>query len=89
MVLSPRSQQLYDQAEKQRKLCRDWLLYLMTQSSEKPATKEALRKEAMTRWGVSKSAFDGGWISAIEQTGNHHWYDLSPRQKAEKHRSKK
>jgi hypothetical protein len=77
MPLSPRSQQLHDKADKQRKLCRDWLVFLMAKSSEKPATKEALREEAVRRWGVSKGAFDFGWIWAIEDTGNSHWYEPS------------
>ncbi len=28
---------------------------------------------------VSKSAFDFAWISAIEKTGNRHWYEPLPR----------
>jgi hypothetical protein len=66
---------IYQRAHEQRELCRDWLKFLMTQSSEKLATKEELREEAIRRWGVSKSAFDFGWIAAIEDTGNHHWYE--------------
>ena len=81
MPLSARSQALHDKAEEQRKLCRDWLFFLMAKSREKPATKEALREEAIRRWGVSKSAFDFGWISAIEDAGCQHWYEPSPRGK--------
>jgi hypothetical protein len=79
MPLPPHSQALHDKAEEQRRLCRDWLISLMSKSRQKPATKEALRNEAIRRWGVSKSAFDFGWISAIEHTGCQHWYEPSPR----------
>jgi hypothetical protein len=75
MPLSPSNQALYDKAEEQRKLCRDWLISLMTKSRQKPATKEALQDEAIRRWGVSKKAFDAGWISAIESAGCQHWYE--------------
>ena len=84
MASSKASQALRDKAEEQRKLCRDWLIFLMTKSTDKPATKDALRAEAIARWRVSKSAFDSGWISAIETTGCHHWYEPSPRGKAKK-----
>ena len=75
MTLSPYNQRLFDHAQKQVKLCEDWLLSLMAQSKEKPATKDVLRNEAIRRWGVSKGAFDKAWIGAIETTGNHHWYE--------------
>ncbi len=52
---------------------------MMAKSREKPATKEQLRNEAIRRWGVSKRAFDSGWIGAIEATGNYHWYDPLPK----------
>jgi len=81
MPLSPYNQHLHDEAKKQQKLCKDWLILLMGQSREKPATKEILRNEAIKRWGVSKGAFDKAWIGAIETTGNHHWYQSSPRRK--------
>jgi hypothetical protein len=54
-------------------LCRDWLLYIMASSSVKTRTKDDLRAEAMKRFKVSKKAFDGAWILAIEKTGNRHW----------------
>jgi len=81
MSTASRKQALHDKAEEQRNLCRDWLIFLMTKSHDKPATKETLRAEAMKRWRVSKSAFDFGWIEAIEQTGNHRWYEPLPRGK--------
>ena len=62
-------------AEQQRRLCKNWLLFLMAKSAVKPATKEELRAAAIHRWGVSRAAFDFGWIDAIEETGNQHWYE--------------
>lgn len=78
-TLSPRMKAASDLADEQRKLCRDWLIFLMIKSSVKTRSKDDLRAEAMERFKVSKSAFDFGWTWAIEQTGNHHWYDPLPR----------
>jgi hypothetical protein len=66
-------------ADTQRKLCRDWLLYIMASSSIKTRTKADLRSETIERFKVSKNAFDFAWIDAIEKTGNHHWYEPLPR----------
>jgi hypothetical protein len=79
--LSSHQRALYDAAEEQRKLCRDWLIYIMSASSERTRTKSELCAEAMQRFKVSKNAFDAAWIRAIEKTGNHHWYDPLPRSK--------
>lgn len=73
--LSRHRQALYDAADQQRKLCQDWLLYIMSGSSERTRTKNDLRAEAIERFKVSKSAFNAAWIMAIEQTGNRHWYE--------------
>ncbi len=73
--MSPHRRRLYEQAEQRRKLCEEWLVFLMAKSREKIATKQELRNEAMKRWGLSKKAFDAGWIRAIEATGNYDWYD--------------
>jgi hypothetical protein len=86
--LSKRQQEASQIAERQRKLCRDWLVYVMTISSAKTRTKDDFCAEAMERFGVSKSAFDFGWIWAIEDTGNHHWYDPLPRSRAKKEKMK-
>jgi hypothetical protein len=72
-------QALYDAAHEQRKLCRDWLLYIMAASSVRTRTKDDLRAEAMKRLKVSKSAFDVAWTWAIEKTGNRHWYEPLPK----------
>jgi hypothetical protein len=53
--LSPRQQVACDLAKRQRRLCRDWLLYIMAASSEKRRTKADLRDEAIERFAVSKS----------------------------------
>ena len=70
--VSPRQKAAAELADVQRKLCRDWLLYIMTASSVKTRTKCDLRAEAIGRFKVSKSAFDFAWISAIEKTENRH-----------------
>jgi hypothetical protein len=57
-----RNLELWEKAAAQRKRCRDWL-------------KTELCDAAMPELGVSKSAFDFGWIEAIEQTGRHDWYE--------------
>jgi hypothetical protein len=77
--LSPRQRAACDVADAQRRLCRDWLLYVMSSSPEKTRTKADLRAEAIERFKVSKSAFDCAWIWAIEETGNRHWYEPLPR----------
>ena len=77
--VSPRQKAAAELADVQRKLCRDWLLYIMTASSVKTRTKCDLRAEAIGRFKVSKSAFDFAWISAIEKTGNRHWYEPLPK----------
>jgi hypothetical protein len=77
--ISPHRQALYDAANEQRELCRDWLLYLMSASSERTRTKADLRAEAIERFKVSKGVFDAAWIRVIEETGNQHWYEPLPR----------
>lgn len=79
--LSPRAQAAHDTFEAQHKLCRDWLLNIMSASPERTRTKDDLCAEAIARFKVSKSAFDFGWMSAIEDSGNHHWYEPLPRRR--------
>jgi hypothetical protein len=52
--LSPRQQAEFNAAEGQRRLCRDWLLYIMTASSEKTRTKADLRDEAIELCGLEE-----------------------------------
>lgn len=66
-------------ANAQRKLCRDWLIFIMASSSVRTRTKDDMREEAIKRFKVSKSAFDVAWIWAIEKTGNRHWYEPLPK----------
>jgi hypothetical protein len=77
--LSPRQQVACDLAERQRRLCRDWLLYIMAASSEKTRTKADLRDEAIERFGFQRARSTSLGIWAIEETGNRHWYDPLPR----------
>jgi len=74
-------QKLYGIADEQRRRCRDWLIPHMTDNKPKAFTKDEYRAMAMQELGVSKSAFDMGWIWAIEDTGRQDWYDPKPRGK--------
>jgi hypothetical protein len=38
-------------------------------------TEDELREAAMRELNVSKSSPDFGWMSAIEDTGRHDWYE--------------
>jgi hypothetical protein len=67
--LPPRAQALHDAAEEQRNVCCNWLLSMMTVSSEKTRTKDDLRAESIRRLKVSKSAFDFAWIDATKSLG--------------------
>jgi len=80
--MTPSQRQLYEKAERERKLVCDWILELMTQSRDKPAIKNALREIAIKRFGVSKSSFDRGWNMAIIKSGNEHWWEPMPRRNA-------
>ena len=79
MKAGSRAQLAYDKAHVERRLCRDWLVYLMHSSAEKTRSKVDLRKEAMERFKISQNSFDFGWIWAIEDTGNLNWYEPLPR----------
>jgi ATP-binding cassette, subfamily B, bacterial CvaB/MchF/RaxB len=70
-----RSQLLSDQADEQRRRCRDWLLQFMQRNQPKFLTKQELRNAAMRELNVSKLSFDMGWIMAIEHSGRHDWYE--------------
>jgi hypothetical protein len=85
--LSPRQKAACDVADAQRRLCRDWLLYVMSSSSERTRTKADMRDEAIGRFKVSKSAFGSAWIWAIEETGNRYWYEPLPRSRRKKTRT--
>jgi hypothetical protein len=86
--LPPHHKALQGKADVQRKLCRDWLLYIMSSSFEKPRTKDDLCADAMDCFKVSKKAFDYAWTSAIEQTGNRYWYESLSRSRKKTAKSK-
>jgi hypothetical protein len=76
---------IFDQAQAQRLNCRDWLIPHMIDNKPKAFTKDEYRMMAMQDLGVSKSAFDAGWIWAIEDTGRQDWYEPKPRGKSVAH----
>jgi hypothetical protein len=67
------AQRRADKALHDTRLCVDWLLALMRQSPVRTRTKASLRAEARKTLGISKNAFEHGWIFAIERTGNYEW----------------
>jgi hypothetical protein len=71
----PQMRAAADNAETERKRCREWLLSLTRISPRKTRTKADLRAEAMACFGISRNSFDYAWIEAIEETGNRHWYE--------------
>ena len=70
-----RRQDLSEQFTEQCQRCRDWLLSFMQNNQPKFLTKDELRSVAMRELNVSKSAFDFGWMAAIEDSGRHDWYE--------------
>jgi hypothetical protein len=63
--VSPGQKAAAELADAQRKLCRDWLLYIMTASSVKTRTKGDLRAEAIGRFKVSLPKTSSGNHSAL------------------------
>ena len=70
-----RQQELSEKFTKQWQRSRDWLVPFMHDNQPKFLTKDELRSAAMRELNVSKSAFDFGWMAAIEDTGRHDWYE--------------
>ncbi len=70
-----RSQELAAKADDERRRCHEWLRKFMQGNQPKSLTKAELRDAAMRELKVSKNSFDGGWITAIEETGRHDWYE--------------
>jgi len=66
---------LSEKADEERRRCRDWLLRFMQGNQPKILTKAELRDAALRELNVSKNSFDFGWITAIEETGRHDWYE--------------
>ena len=73
--LPPHMLALFEKAQAERKLCREWLIRIMRASPIKTRSKDDLRAEAMRDLKVSKSSFDDAWIGAIEELGYHDWYE--------------
>ena len=61
-----RQQELSEKFTEQWQRSRDWLLPFMQNNQPKFLTKDELRSAAMRELNVSKSAFDFGWMAAIE-----------------------
>jgi hypothetical protein len=70
-----RRQIISDQFIEQWQRSRDWLIPLMQQGHPKFMTKEELQSIAMRDLKVSKSAFNMGWMMAIDVTGRHDWLE--------------
>jgi len=70
-----RQQELSEKFTEQWQRSRDWLVPFMRNNQPKFLTKDELRSAAMRELNVSKSAFDFGWMAAIEDTGRHDWYE--------------
>ncbi len=70
-----RQQVLLETFAEQWQLSRDWLVPFMQNNQPKFLTKNELHSAAMRDLRVSKSAFDFGWMAAIEDTGRHDWYE--------------
>jgi hypothetical protein len=75
LLTKSRGQELSENFTEQWHQCRDWLVPYMQNNQPKFLTKEELCVAAMCELNVSKSAFDFGWIAAIEDTGRHDWYE--------------
>ena len=83
-----RGQQVSERFTRQWQQCRDWLLPLMQNNQPKSLTKDELRVTAMRELKVSKSAFNMGWMAAIEDTGRRDWYEpLRKRQRLKSFRT--
>jgi hypothetical protein len=70
-----RSEALAAQAADETARCTAWLLKFMQNDQPKFLTKAELCNAAMAELGISKNSFNFAWISAIEQTGRHDWYE--------------
>jgi hypothetical protein len=74
-VTKTRSEELSERFTEQWHRCRDWLLPFMQNNQPKFLTKDELRAAAMRELNVSKNAFDGAWVIAMEDSGRHDWYE--------------
>ncbi|MGD9784051.1 MAG: hypothetical protein AB7E80_17090 [Hyphomicrobiaceae bacterium] len=74
-MLKGRKKELWDKAEAERQRCHEWLRGFMRDGQPKPFSKAELCTIAMRDLRVSKCSFDQAWISAIEESGRHDWYE--------------
>jgi hypothetical protein len=74
-MLKGRKKELWDKAEDERQRCRQWLRDYIRPGQAKRVTKAELRDAAMRELEISKNSFDSAWISVIEETGRHDWYE--------------
>jgi hypothetical protein len=74
-MFKSRREQLSEKFTKEWQRSRDWLMPFMQNNQPKFLTKDELRTAAMRELHVSKSAFDFGWMAAIEATGRQDWYE--------------
>jgi hypothetical protein len=70
-----RQQELSQRFTEQWRRSRDWLLPFMQDNQPKFLTKEELRLAAIRELKVSKSAFNFGWMAAINDSGRYDWYE--------------
>ena len=66
---------LFEKAQAERNLCKEWLIHIMRASPVRIRSKDDLRDGAMRDLKVSKSSFDHAWVVAIEELGYHDWYE--------------
>jgi hypothetical protein len=69
-----RSEAQSAKAEEEMRRCTDWLVQFVRNSGPKFLTKSQLCRAAMEELKVSKNSFNFAWVSAIEETGRHDWY---------------
>jgi hypothetical protein len=73
--MASRKQILADKADRERRLCQEWLMRFVRDGQPKVQTKAEFRDAAMRELEVSKNSFDFAWIWVIEETGRHDWYE--------------
>jgi hypothetical protein len=69
-----RSEAQSAKAEEEIRRCTEWLVQFMQNNEPKFLTKREFCRAAMEELKVSKNSFNCAWISAIEETGRHDWY---------------
>jgi hypothetical protein len=78
----PSRQAMMENAILERRKVQKWLSQQMIDGMPKAFTKVQYRQLATSELGIfSKAAFDHAWISAIEDSGRHDWYDPIPRRR--------